>query len=59
MLCTLYTHIISVRNFQQPLIKSFPFTLLLVSAGLHRVTGIALGMVFLELDAVISRPQFP
>lgn len=48
-----------MRTFQQPFVKSVPFTLLLVSAGLHKITGVALGMVFVELNAVISMLQFP
>lgn len=47
------------EDFSATLHKSFPFALLLVSAGLHKITGVALGMVFVELNAVISMLQFP
>lgn len=57
ILCALYTPTIQVGTFQQPFVRVL--LLLLVSAGLHKITGVALEMVFVELNAVISMLQFP
>lgn len=57
MLYTLLIH--SSGDFPAAFHKSFAFALLLVSAGLHKITGVALRMVFVELNAVISMLQFP
>lgn len=60
--CASHTQPTCVRTFQQLFITSEELsfhTELLVSAGLDGITGIAVGMVFVELNAGISMLQFP
>lgn len=57
-MCIIHSYHLS-GDFPAAFHKSFTFALSLVSAGLRKITGVALGMVFVELNAVISMLQFP